>query len=179
MSRPVAIVAALCAAALLALSTAASAKDYAARALNVIPSGQWGGLGAPAAAGDQAKMYDGLTPLFDQVSAGDLTTYFKPETFGTAGQCPCTTERVPRRGVSIVRDRQNVPHITGRNRLDLDWAAGWVLAQDRALLLAATRPASPRSTRPASAPSRSSPRSRASRSRDRPTASSIASRPPR
>jgi acyl-homoserine lactone acylase PvdQ len=139
MSRPVAIVAALCAAALLALSTAASAKDYAAQALNIIPSGQWGGIGAPAASTDQARMYDGLTPLFDQVTARDLTTYYKPETFGTAGQCPCTTEKVPRRGVSIVRDRQNVPHITGRNRLDLDWAAGWVLAQDRALLLATGR----------------------------------------
>lgn len=131
--------AALCAAATLAFSTAASAKDYAGTALNVIPSGQWGGIGAPAASQDQAKMYDGLTPLFDNVTASDLTTFFKPETFGTEGQCPCRTETVPRKGVTIVRDRQNVPHITGRNRLDLDWAAGWVLAEDRALLLSAGR----------------------------------------
>jgi acyl-homoserine lactone acylase PvdQ len=127
------------AAALLALPAAASAKDYAATALNIIPSGQWGGIGAPPAATDQARMYDGLTPLFDQVTTDDLAKYFKPQTFGTAGQCPCTVERVPRRGVRIVRDAQNVPHITGRNRLDLDWAAGWVLAQDRSLLLAAGR----------------------------------------
>ncbi|MDW5595666.1 penicillin acylase family protein [Conexibacter stalactiti] len=127
------------AAALLALPAAASAKDYAATALNVIPSGQWGGIGAPPAASDQARMYDGLTPLFDQVTTDDLAKYFKPQTFGTAGQCPCTVERVPRRGVRIVRDAQNVPHITARNRLDLDWAAGWVLAQDRSLLLAAGR----------------------------------------
>lgn len=127
------------AAALLALPAAASAKDYAATALNVIPSGQWGGIGAPPAATDQARMYDGLTPLFDQVTTDDLAKYFKPQTFGTAGQCPCIVERVPRRGVRIVRDAQNVPHITGRNRLDLDWAAGWVLAQDRSLLLAAGR----------------------------------------
>ena len=32
-------------------------------------------------------MYDGLTPLFDDVTKGDLTTYFKSERFGvdTAG----------------------------------------------------------------------------------------------
>lgn len=130
---------ALSAAALLSFPVAASAKDYAATALNVIPSGQWGGLGAPPASTDQARMYDGLTPLFDQVTAADLTKYFKPETFGTAGQCPCTEERVPRAGVRIVRDAQNVPHVTGRNRLDLDWAAGWILVQDRSLLLAAGR----------------------------------------
>lgn len=133
---PVARAAALCAAALLAFSAQAAAKDYAGTALNVIPSGQWGNAGPPPAASEQATMYDGLTPLFDQVTAGDLTRYFKPETFGAGGgQCPCTTEAVPRKGVKIVRDRLNVPHITGRNRLDLDWAAGWVLAQDRELLL--------------------------------------------
>jgi acyl-homoserine lactone acylase PvdQ len=138
--RPPARVAAFGAAALLALSANAAAKDYAGTALNIIPSGQWGNAGAPPAASEQASMYDGLTPLFDQVTSNDLTTYFKPETFGTGGsQCPCTTESVPRKGVRIVRDRYNVPHITGRNRLDLDWAAGWVLAQDRALLLSLGR----------------------------------------
>jgi len=136
---PVARAAAIGAAALLALSATAAARDYAGTALAIIPSGQWGSAGAPPAASEQATMYDGLTPLFDQVTAGDLTRYFKPETFGTAGQCPCTVERVPRRGVRIVRDRFNVPHITGRSRLDLDWAAGWVLAQDRALLLSLGR----------------------------------------
>ncbi|MBB4663845.1 penicillin acylase family protein [Conexibacter arvalis] len=137
--RPVARAAAICAAALLALSANAAAKDYAGTALNIIPSGQWGSAGAPPAASEQAEMYDGLTPLFDQVGAADLRRFFKPQTFGTRGQCPCTVERVPRRGVRIVRDRYNVPHITGRNRLDLDWAAGWVLATDRALLMSLGR----------------------------------------
>ncbi len=132
-------VAAVGAAALLALSANAAAKDYAGTALNIIPSGQWGNAGAPPAATEQAAMYDGLTPLFDQVTSADLTRFFKPQTFGTRDQCPCTEERVPRRGVRIVRDRYNVPHITGRNRLDLDWAAGWVLATDRALLMSLGR----------------------------------------
>ncbi|HEY8583743.1 MAG TPA: penicillin acylase family protein [Capillimicrobium sp.] len=119
----------------LLLPTSAAAKDYAGTALNVIPSGQYGGVPVPPEAGQQAEMYDGLTPLFDQVTPADLTTYFKPETLGTENQCPCRTEKVPRKGVKIVRDRFNVPHITGRNRLDLAWAAGWVLVQDRALLV--------------------------------------------
>lgn len=119
----------------LLLPTSAAAKDYADTALNIIPSGQYGGVPVPPEADQQAKMYDGLTPLFDQVTAQDLTTYFKPETLGTADQCPCREESVPRKGVTIVRDRFNVPHVTGRNRLDLAWAAGWILVQDRALLV--------------------------------------------
>src|SRR3569833_621011 len=130
----------LCAvAATLALPPSASAKDYAGTALNIIPSGQYGSVPVPAGAETQAQMYDGLTPLFNHVTAGDLTKYFKPETFGTAGQCPCRTERVPHPGIKIVRDRFNVPHITGRNKLDLDWAAGWVAQEDRGLLLAQAR----------------------------------------
>jgi acyl-homoserine lactone acylase PvdQ len=138
MNRPVRLAAALCAAAF-AIPTVASAKDYAGTALNVIPSGQWGSASPPAGADLQAKLYDGLTPLFDKVTAADLRRDFKPETFGTKGQCPCHGEPVPRPGVKIVRDRFDVPHITGRNRLDLDWAAGWVLQEDRGLVLALGR----------------------------------------
>ncbi len=48
---------------------------------------------------------------------------------------------MPRAGVTIVRDRFNVPHITGRSRDDVTWAMGWVLQQDRGLLLAQARDA--------------------------------------
>jgi acyl-homoserine lactone acylase PvdQ len=123
----------------LMLAPGASAKDYADTALNVIPSGQYGGLPVPPGADEQAKMYDGLTPLFDRVTPTDLTTFFKSERFGATDSCPCREERVPRKGVKIVRDRFDVPHITGRNRLDLAWASGWVLVQDRALLVAQAR----------------------------------------
>lgn len=135
--RTIRTAAVLCGAAITLVAGAgtAPAREYAGTALNIIPSGQWGGMTSAPTADQQARMYDGLTPLFDRVTARDLTTWFKPATFGVRGQCPCRVERVPRRGVRIVRDRYNVPHITGRNRLDLDWAAGWVLAQDRALLL--------------------------------------------
>lgn len=86
-----------CAAALAAVLTfpaGAMAEDYAGTALNVIPSGQYGGLPVPADADQQAKMYDSLTPLFDQVTDADLATAFKSEKFGTDGQCPCKTEAV-------------------------------------------------------------------------------------
>ena len=46
----------------------APAADYAQTARNIIPSGQYGSLPPPAGASDQAQMYDGLTPLFDDVT---------------------------------------------------------------------------------------------------------------
>ena len=41
--------------------------------------------------------------------------------------------------MTIVRDRFNVPHITGKTRDDVTWATGWVLEEDRGLLLAQAR----------------------------------------
>ena len=41
-------------------------------------------------------MYDGLTPLFDNVTEGDLTTYFKSEALNSLGtDGPGTTETIP------------------------------------------------------------------------------------
>src|SRR3954453_4656281 len=118
----------------------ASAKDYAGTALNIIPSGQYGGVPVPAGADQQAQMYDGLTPLFNQVTAPDLTKYFKPETFGAAGAPgPTRVEKTPRKGLRIVRDAFNVPHITGKKRDDVIWGAGWVLEEDRGMLLSQLR----------------------------------------
>src|SRR5438876_1124123 len=45
----------------------AGAKDYAATARNIIPSGQLGGLPVPADAGVQAQMYDAPTKQVDRV----------------------------------------------------------------------------------------------------------------
>jgi acyl-homoserine lactone acylase PvdQ len=135
--------AALAAAALcLVLPSAARARtttDFAATALNIIPSGQQGAVPVPAGADRQAQMYDRLTPKFDDVTSGDLQRDFKSERFGTRGQCPCRVERTPRAGVRIVRDRFAVPHITAKRVDDLTWAAGWVLAEDRGLMLEQAR----------------------------------------
>src|SRR3954462_10200062 len=99
--------------ALLFAPAAAFADDFSGTALNIIPSGQYGGLPVPPGADVQAKMYDALTPLGSQVPTGDLLADFKSEKFGATDSCPCKTEAVPPPGVKITRDRFNVPHITG------------------------------------------------------------------
>jgi len=116
---------------LMLLPSSASARDYAETARNIVPSGQWGEAPVPPGADSQAKMYDSLTPKFDQVTAADLNTSFKSEGFGVGTDGPARSERVPRRGVKIVRDRFHVPHITGKKRDDVTWAMGWLLQEDR------------------------------------------------
>jgi acyl-homoserine lactone acylase PvdQ len=132
-------IAVIATAAVVLLPAPAVAKDYAASARNIIPSGQLGGLPVPADAGVQAQMYDALTPLFDQVTDADLQTKFKSEGLGVGPDGPATPESVPRKGVTIVRDRFHVPHITGKSRDDVTWAMGWLVQEDRALLLAQAR----------------------------------------
>jgi acyl-homoserine lactone acylase PvdQ len=128
----------MCAAMVLPAS-AGAATDYAATALNIIPSGQYGGVPVHPGADTQAKMYDGLTPLFDDVRKADLFTYFKSEGLGVGPDGPTTAEPVPRPGVRIVRDKYNVPHVTGATHDDGVWAAGWIAAEDRGLLLQQAR----------------------------------------
>lgn len=134
---------------LLLPGSAQAARDFAATALNIFPSGQYGSAPPPAGADQQALMYDGLTPLFDDVTKADLTTYFKSAHFGIGDATPSTIEPVPRPGVTIERDAYNVPHVTGATHDDGVWAAGWIAAEDRGLLLTQARytPASRRSTR--------------------------------
>jgi acyl-homoserine lactone acylase PvdQ len=114
-------------------------RDFAGTALDIIPSGQYGAVPVPPEADQQARMYDGLTPLFDAVKPRDLTRYFKSEKLGIKGQGKMRRERVPHRGVRIFRDRFNVPHIYGKTDDDVTWGAGWTVAQDRELLLEQAR----------------------------------------
>src|SRR3954454_23464829 len=137
MSRFVAL-----AAAAFALAAApAAAQDFAAPARNIIPSGQYGSAPPSAGADAQALMYDALTPLFDNVTDADLMSKFKSGQFGLGEDGPGTAEALPRAGVSVVRDRFNVPHITGKSRDDVTWAMGWTLGEDRGLLLNQSRDA--------------------------------------
>jgi acyl-homoserine lactone acylase PvdQ len=131
--------AAILAAFLVLVPSAYAVPDYARTALNIIPSGQFGGLPILPKADDQARMYDGLTPEFDQVSKRDLNRFFKSEALGTKGQGPLRRENVRRKGLRIVRDRHNVPHIFGRTNDLVTWGAGWALAKDRQLLLEQAR----------------------------------------
>jgi acyl-homoserine lactone acylase PvdQ len=120
----------------------ALAKDYASIARDIVPSGEYGT--PPTAATlpkieQQAQMYNALTPLFNHVSTADLFSDFKPEPLGIAGAGPVTKEPVSRAGVTIYRDRFDVPYVYGKTRDDVTWGAGWVLAEDRGLLLEEAR----------------------------------------
>lgn len=116
--------------------SAAVPGDDAQVALNIIPSGQYGGYPAPAGATTQAQMYNALTPLFDHVTNADLFRDFKSEAFGiTAADGPARVEPVPYPGVAIARDRYDVPHVLASTHDGGVWAAGWIAAEDRLLLL--------------------------------------------
>jgi hypothetical protein len=131
------------ASALLAFAPAASAqepapvKDPSIIARNILPSGQYGF--PVAGASTQAQMYNALTPLFDHVSANDLFTDFKSEKLGIDTDGPTTQENVPFAGVTLVRDRFNVPHVYASTRDGSIQAAGWIAAEDRGLLLELAR----------------------------------------
>jgi acyl-homoserine lactone acylase PvdQ len=122
---------------------ATAPKDYSQTALNIIPSGQAdpGETLLPGVLPNdtQAQMYNALTPLFNHVTNADLTTDFKSEKFGTAGQCPCTTEPVPYPGVTLIRDKYDVPHVSATTHAGGVWASGWIAAEDRGLLLSEAR----------------------------------------
>ena len=107
----------------------AAPKDYSATALNIIPSGQYGSPTLPPGSATQAEMYDGLTPLFNNVKNSDLTKYFKSEKLGIDNAGPGTVEPVPYDGVTITRDSYNVPHVKSTTYDGGIWAAGWIAAQ--------------------------------------------------
>jgi acyl-homoserine lactone acylase PvdQ len=112
---------------------AATKLDYAGVARNVLPPGQSGSLSFPPNATDQLALYDALTPLQGNVTARDVTRYFKSARFGPDGRTT-RTER-PRPGLRILRDRWGVPHVYGRTRDDVVFGAGWATAADRGLLM--------------------------------------------
>jgi hypothetical protein len=59
----------------------------------------------PPGADTQAKMYDALTPLFNDVTDADIQADFKSEGLGVGPDGPGTPEAVPYPGVTLVRER--------------------------------------------------------------------------
>jgi penicillin amidase len=84
---------------------------------------------------DQLRLYDGLTPLRGAVTTADLKRFFKPAHLGMTGERTIRTERTGHRGLRILRDRWDVPHVFGRTRADAEFGAGWVTAEDRGFLI--------------------------------------------
>jgi acyl-homoserine lactone acylase PvdQ len=113
------------------------AGDTAGLALNIIPHGQYG-IPIPGST-TQAEMYNGLTPLFDRVTHDDLFKYFKSEALGTGTDGPVTVEQIPYAGVTIERDKFNVPHVYSESYDGGVFASGWIAAEDRGLLLQQAR----------------------------------------
>jgi acyl-homoserine lactone acylase PvdQ len=111
--------------------------DFGKQTYNGMPPGQSGALVPDRYSTDQLRIYDALTPLFDDVTGRTIKRLFKPAGFfapkgGTVSR--------PKRGVEIRRDRQwGVPHIEARTRSDVYWGIGWVAAQDRGLLMETLR----------------------------------------
>jgi acyl-homoserine lactone acylase PvdQ len=103
------------------------------RAFYILPPGNYGGLPTNDDSLDQLPLYDGLTPLRDDVTDADLEEYFLPQDFEPIGAT--REEETGRPGTTIVYDEFGVPHITGETREDLAFGAGWVTARDRSLLL--------------------------------------------
>jgi acyl-homoserine lactone acylase PvdQ len=101
--------------------------------LNVLAPGESGGLPPDAHSTDQLALYDSLTPLSGRhLSLAQVRSHFKAENFKPIGAT--TVEPTPRAGLTIKRDRWNVPHIYGRTRADAYYGLGWVAAHDRSLL---------------------------------------------
>ena len=117
-----------------AVALAASPKDHAAQAWNVLPPGQAGGVAFTKNSTDQIALYEGLTLRRDRVTDADLRRYFKRETLGLGSEKAVRTER-PRAGVTITRDRWGVPHVKGRTAEDVAFGAGWATAADRQLIM--------------------------------------------
>jgi acyl-homoserine lactone acylase PvdQ len=103
-------------------------RDHALLALDVLPPGQ--GANVPSLT-RQSPLYDGLTPLGGNVTPADLKRFYKPETLGLRGRASRVEH--PRTGVTIYRDRFDVPHIYGKTRASTEFGAGWATAEDRGL----------------------------------------------
>ncbi len=103
------------------------------RAYYVLPPGNYGGIPTNEHSLDQLPLYDGLTPLRDEVTDQDIEDLFLPENFEPVGET--TEEPTPREGTTILYDEFGVPHVSGETREDMAYGAGWVTARDRALLV--------------------------------------------
>ena len=99
-------------------------------AWNILPPGESGNNPPNPNSLNQALLYNGLTPLFDQVTDSDLPNFFKPNIFGLGSETPVSVVQ-PRPGLRIERDSKGVAHVFGDTRADVMYGAGWVTVEDR------------------------------------------------
>ena len=111
----------------------AVAPDAVDRAHYVLPPGNYGGVPTNDDSLDQLPLYDGLTPLREDVTDADIDDHYLPQDFEPVGEA--TEESTPRDGVEIIYDDFGIAHVTGETREDMAYGAGWVAARDRGPLL--------------------------------------------
>lgn len=125
-------------------SRAFAVEDLSGPAYQILAPGEAGGFGSlegePGHQTDQAKLYNDLTPLQGNVTAGDLRKYYASEKLKSEPTAKShggyRLEFVSRPGVEIWREgKHDIPHIYGATRGDVMYGSGWVAAQDRGLLL--------------------------------------------
>jgi hypothetical protein len=122
---------------LAASATAAADGDAGDTARYILPPGNYGGLPLNDDSLDQLPLYDGLTPLRDNVTDDDIKRLFLPEDFTPIE--PAHEEETGRPGLRLIYDDYGIPHVYGETREDVAFGAGWTTARDRELLIAVGR----------------------------------------
>ena len=132
----VAAVAAACC--LVAAAPAAAARlDFGKQTYTILPPGQSGAIPPDRHSTDQLRLYDALTPLFDDVRPRHVRSLFRSARFFAPKGGPVAR---PKRGLAIRTDRKwGVPHITGRTRSDVYFGIGWATARDRGVFMETIR----------------------------------------
>ena len=88
--------------------------------------------GRPANTDDQLGKYASLVDGYTGLTDANLGSFFNSSAFGVpAGQVSSTLKPGGRSDVTIVRDTQGIPHITGSTRSGAEYGAGYAAGQDR------------------------------------------------
>ncbi len=124
--------------------------DTGGAVLNILPPGSRGNVDIADAAAvgpsrvatattpknfaNQLEMYDAINKTVPgQLTAGDLTTYFKDAPIDLPADQAVSTE-APREGVTISRDTFGVPFVVGVTSEDVAYGAGYAGTEDRMFL---------------------------------------------
>ena len=84
----------------------------------------------PANNDDQLAPYANLVPSYTGVTNAQLNTFYNSSALGVPANQVQRTEQ-PEAGVTVVRDKSGIPHITGTTRPETEFGAGYAGAEDR------------------------------------------------
>jgi acyl-homoserine lactone acylase PvdQ len=123
------------------------AGDYAdGQAMSILPPGEHGLVTAtdalqfqllgtrPPGSQDQLGKYANLLYGYPSLTDATLGDYFNDESFGVRPEDVVRTE-VPTSGVTIYRDKHDVPHVYGDSDQTMAFGAGYAQAEDRLFLM--------------------------------------------